>query len=312
MSDKYSLKSMRDIEPVKILITGLSGHGKTTSLEHIPEPEGVLYFDLDGKGLPFSRNNDGNTFQTFNIKKAEEGLKKRRAQYNQLLRERKVQDNPYMKMSPSMFLMNAIQEFSALKNEDGTPKFHTFIIDTFSYLMTLFEIDIKKDEYTNKTSSGKVDGQANWGQYKDFVSETLLDVFSGLPQHIICLNHINTDTGVAEVAGSWKHKTIESSFAHIVRSVKIEGMMFDTLKENVKNDLLTYSQRDNFLNQKYAYKVLPHPDFDNFSERTPDGMFKIEFDPSGESNVPLVCESFIDNDIMIYLSRWYEFSGQNK
>lgn len=301
---ELSLKSLRDLKPTKILLLGDSGHGKSYSLDDIPEPEGVLYFDLDGKGLMFK---GATKYQVYTIKKATEKLMEARKANAHLI------DNPYMKMSPTMFLMNIIQSLSQLKKEDGvTPMFHTFIIDTLNYLMTLFELDIKDDSYTARTSSGKKDTMANWGAYKDYVSETLLRVLSDLPQHVICLNHINKDTGVAEINGSWKHKTIESSFNHVIRAIKIDGMLFDTLKENVKNDLLTYSREDMFYSRKFVYKVLPHPDFTNLSEKTPDGMFKLEFDPLGESDIPTVCEAFIDNDLMVYLDRWYQFSQNSQ
>lgn len=317
------LESLRDLKPVKMLIIGESGHGKTESLKNIPEPEGVLYVDLDGKGLPFEISEDAKTFASYGIKRAEEQLLAKRREHAALLQQRKVQDNKYIKMSPVMFLMNQIgvlagipkkdADGNVMKDESGAvvPHFHTIVIDTFSYLMTLFEVDIKKDEYTNKTKSGSADGQANWGQYKDFVSEALLEKLSGLPQHIICLNHINKDTGVAEVSGSWKHKTLESSFATTIRAMKLDGMYFDKLKDSVKNDLLSFTQKDNYFGRKFVFKVLPHPDFDNLSERTTENMFKVEFDETGEDPNPVVNEAFIDNDIMIVLQRMYEFTQKS-
>lgn len=302
--ENLTLTSMRDLKPTKILLLGESGSGKSFSLDNIPEPEGVLYFDLDAKGLMFSANSK---YQTYTIQKAEKKLKELKAA------NAANPNNPYVGMSPTMFLANIIPQFAAAKKPDGvTPLFHTFVFDTYNYLMALFELDIKDNEYTAKTASGKKDTQANWGSYKDYVSETLLRIFSDLPQHIICLNHINKDTGVAEISGSWKHKTIESSFNHVIRTVKIEGMMFDTLKDTVKNDLLTFDQKENYFKKKHAFKVLPHPDFDNLSEKTPDGMFDVQFDLSGESDVPLVNEAFIDNDIMVYLDRWYVYSQKSQ
>lgn len=297
------LESMRQLEPIKVLILGESGDGKTTSLDGIPEPEGVLYIELDSKGINF----ENSPYKVLNIKKATDNLMKMRAAHAN------DPENPYRKVSPTMHLANMIEMFASANKKDGSnePLFHTIIVDTFSYLMTLFELDIKDIEYTNKTQSGKKDGQANWGDYKDYVSETLLRTLSGLRQHVFCLNHINKDTGVAEVAGAWKHKTVESSFQHILRAKKLEGGDFNKLKMKINNDLLTYTQEENYYMVKHVFKVLPHPNFENLTEKTPRGMFKVVFDETGESDEPIVNEAFMNNSIMDYLNRWYEFKQKS-
>lgn len=193
------------------LIVGQSAQGKSMSLQTLKKPKGVMYLNTESnKKLPF----DNCKFQQYTITEPGE------------------------------------VEEAFVYAKDNSDEFHTIVIDTFTFLMEMYE--------TQVINTAK-DTREAWGQYAQYIKRIMHNHIPQSPQNILILAHaapkFNEDEETINVAvpikGSIGRTGFESFFSCVV-AAKVK-----TLKEleDYENDLLTYNEDEEELGIKHVFQT---------------------------------------------------------
>ena len=133
-----------------LLIEGRSGSGKTSSFKDLPNPEGVLFLNCEGKELPYPHN-----FCEFNI------------------------TEPYQVHAALQRIIDG-QPFKHPKTgEMVTP--WMVVMDSFTFLM---------DQYEAQYIITAADTRGAWGGYGAFIRTTMLDLVAKLTIPFVATTHI--------------------------------------------------------------------------------------------------------------------------
>jgi len=177
------------------------------------------------------------------------------------------------------------QVWDAFDKVKQTESIHTIIIDTFTFLMDMFE-SVHVLPATNTMQA--------WGQYAQFVKTLMQDKVASSTKNVIVLAHtmdiLNETEGVMEtlvkVKGSTMNQGVEAFFSTVVSCKKL------TLKklEKYKNPHLTITPEEEAVGFKYVFQTLLTKETVNERIRSPMGLWTRD-------------ETFIDNDAQFLLDQ---------
>lgn len=224
-----------------ILIEGVSGSGKTSSLQDIP-PEMqkyVLVLNAEGKELPF-----GNDFTEFRVTEP----------YQVHLALRRIIEG---------------KEFKHKSGEMITPKM--VALDSFTFLMDQFVA-----QYINNSD----DSRGAWGDYATFIRTTMLELVAKLHIPFIATTHIlvNDDmenmekvSRAAIQGGIGKGNGLESYFTTVVYAKQLRLKEVEPFLEEAS--MLTLTEEEKFDEKKHVFVTRPARQHSGDRIKSPRGMF---------------------------------------
>ena len=181
------------------------------------------------------------------------------------------------------------QVWDAFDKAEQSEKIHTIVIDTFTFLMDMFE-SVHVLPATNTMQA--------WGQYAQFVKTLMQDKVANSTKNVIILAHtmdlLNEGEGVMEtlvkVKGSTMNQGVEAFFSTVVSSKKMSLKKL----EKYKNDHLIITPEEEAVGFKYVFQTLLTKETVNERIRSPMGLWSRD-------------ETFIDNDAQFLLDQLDEY-----
>lgn len=221
-----------------ILVSGVSGSGKSASLMNIRVHEGVLYLNCEaGKKLPF-RNNFSDVTVT----------------------------DPYAILDMLDYLL--ANDYAIPHPRNGTVKIHTVVIDTLTFLL---------DMYESKYIVGAANGQQAWGNFQQFFKLLMQDKVAQLKIPVVFLAHtleVYNETSMSfdvkvPVKGALKNNGIEAYFSCVVSTKKMPL----TKLEGFESDLLRITDDDRLVGYKHVFQTRITKETTGERIRGPIGLF---------------------------------------
>ena len=181
------------------------------------------------------------------------------------------------------------QVWDAFDKAEQSEKIHTIVIDTFTFLMDMFE-SVHVLPATNTMQA--------WGQYAQFVKTLMQDKVANSTKNVIVLAHtmdiLNEQEGVMEtlvkVKGSTMNQGVEAFFSTVVSSKKMPLKKL----EKYENDHLIITPEEEAVGFKYVFQTLLTKETVNERIRSPMGLWSRN-------------ETFIDNDAQFLLDQLNEY-----
>lgn len=242
-----------------LLVCGTATSGKTTSLKSLENQEKVLYLNCESaKGLDLPFRNK--------------------------FMKRLITDPEVELKGAGSFLDQA------RKHSD---KIDIVVIDSLTMCMRTYE---------NKYVKTAPNTQQAWGAYADFVDNLLNQEIATLPQTVIVTAHVGetedkktfTTETKALIKGSVGKVGVEAYFNNIVSCKRLP---VEWLKANYKNDLLTYTEKEEALGFKHVIQTQLTKDTCSEKLRSNEDMWTEQ-------------ETFINGDIQLVLNRLKEYYGE--
>ena len=236
------MSNNHNIKDEVLLICGTPATGKSTSLEFLENPEGVLYLNCDhGKKLPFKS---------------------------------KFIDYAVTNPDHVPLIFNSLETKESIRpngEEHSTDKIHTIVIDTINNLMSLVE---------SKYVDDSVDSRVGWNIYYKYITNLMSQSVATSSRNVIFLAHVvnerNETNGLDEtfvkLKGSIMRSGLESYFSTILMCKK---KLITELK-NYDSDYLNISETEKSLGYKHVYQTLLTKATINERIRSPKDMWSIE------------------------------------
>jgi hypothetical protein len=192
---------------------------------------------------------------------------------------------PFAAPFRSMTVTDPYQVWDAFDKAEASDKIHTIIIDTFTFLMEMFE---------SVHVIPAADGRAAWGLYAQFVKTLMQEKIANSSKNVIILAHtmdiLNEKEGVMDtlvkVKGSTMNQGVEAYFTVVVAAKKMATKKL----EKYKNDHLTITEDEEIDGFKYVFQTRLTKDTVNERIRSPMGLWSRE-------------ETFIDNDAQFLIDQ---------
>lgn len=185
------------------------------------------------------------------------------------------------------------QVLQAFDEAERMPDVHTIVVDTFTYLMNMYE--------TQKVL-GSNDTQKGWQNYAQFIQVLMLKAVANSTKNVIFLAHTLTIMNEADmvmetkvpVKGATKNVGFESFFSTIIYTKR---MLLTKLTPQVaESDLYTINEDEKIDKVKYVFQTRITADTINEKIRGP--MDPLMWDRT---------ETFIDNNAQFVLDRLREY-----
>ena len=233
-----------------VLISGASSTGKSASLMGLKNQDGVLYLNCENNKKLPFKN----SFEKVNI------------------------TDP----------MDVYEAFEYAEEEDSG--IHTIVIDTFTYLMDMYE-----SEYVLKSTNTM---QA-WGEYAQYAKRLFSQYIAKSTKNVIILAHTSnvvnddqiTETCV-QVKGSLMKTGVESFFSNVISTKKVPLKKIE--KAKCESDYLNITEDDEDVGIKYVFQTKLTKETVNERMRAPLGMWSRK-------------EVFIDNNLQNVIDRLREY-----
>lgn len=241
-----------------VLIGGMATSGKSASLMAIKNPEGVMYLNAEGKQLPFRSK----------------------------FKEHRITDP-----------LQVYEALDYITNPESGKPFHTLVIDSFTFLMDMYEQQYVVDN-PPLTKQGAKDSLAGWGNYAMFGRRLFLDHMAKCPKNKIVLGHtkeVYNDKELVrevkiDVKGSLNGKGIEAFFSTIINAKRVD---LETLK-GFENKFLEITPEDEINGFKYVFQTRLTKETSGERIRSPMGMWDMS-------------ETYIDNNVQHVIDRLDEY-----
>lgn len=188
-----------------------------------------------------------------------------------------------------MTVTDPYQIWDAFDKAEQSPKIHTIVIDTVTFMMDMFEsVHVLTAANTMKA----------WGLYAQFFKQLMQNKVANSSKNIIMLAHtmdiLNESEGVMEtlvkVKGSLMNQGIEAYFSVVVAAKKIQLQKID----QYKSDHLNITPEEDAVGFKYVFQTLLTKETVNDRIRSPMGLWSVG-------------ETFIDNDAQFLIDQLDEY-----
>lgn len=184
-----------------------------------------------------------------------------------------------------MTVTDPYQVFGAFDKAEQSDKIHTIVIDTFTFLMDMFE----SVHVLSATNTMKA-----WGEYAQFVKTLMQDKVANSSKNVLILAHtmdlLNESEGIMEtlvkVKGSTMNQGVEAFFSTVVACKKMPLKKL----ENYQNKHLNITPEEEAVGFKYVFQTLLTKETVNERIRSPMGLWSRD-------------ETFIDNDAQFLLDQ---------
>ena len=177
----------------------------------------------------------------------------------------------------------------AIAAAEKDAKIHTIVIDSFTYLMDMYE----STKVLTSTNTMKA-----WGSYAQFLKNMMSQNVGNSTKNIIFIAHTSdifnesemVNETMVKVKGSLMNTGIESYFSTVIGCKKVPIQKLSSYK----SDMLTYNDEEKLLEYKYVYQTKLTKDTVNERIRSPMRMWDIP-------------ETYIDNNLQQILNRLHEY-----
>ena len=224
-----------------ILVEGVSGGGKSSSFQDIPEDvqKYVLYLNAEGKELPFAHD-----FCEFKI------------------------TEPYQVHAALKRIIEG-KPFKHKSGEEIQPKL--VALDSFTFLM---------DQFVSQYINTADDTRGAWGDYATFIRTTMLDLGARLHIPFVATTHIlvNDDmenmekvSRAAIQGGIGKGNGLESYFTTVVYAKQLRLKEVEPFLEDAT--MLTLTEEEKFDEKKHVFVTRPARQHSGDRIKSPRGMF---------------------------------------
>lgn len=232
---------MEESNKLTILIEGMSGSGKTSSFQDIPEElqKYVLFLNCEGKELPYPHD-----FCEFRV------------------------TDPYQ-VHAALDRIIAGKEFKHRSGEMIQPRL--VIKDSFTFLMDMFvALYIRNAD----------DSRGAWGDYANFIRATMLEKVAKLHIPFVATTHIlvNDDmenmekvSRAAIQGGIGKGNGLESYFTTVVYAKQMRLRDIEPFLEEAS--MLTLTDEEKFDEKKHVFVTRPAKQHSGDRIKSPRGMF---------------------------------------
>lgn len=226
-----------------ILIEGVSGGGKSSSFQEIPEDvqKYVLFLNAEGKELPFAHD----------------------------MCEFKISD-PFQVHTA----LNRVIEGKPFKHKSGEEILPKMVaLDSFTFLM---------DQFVALYIRTAEDTRGAWGDYANFIRTTMLEKVAKLHIPFVATTHIlvNDDmenmekvSRAAIQGGIGKGNGLESYFTTVVYAKQLRLKEVEPFLENAT--MLTLTEEEKFDEKKHVFVTRPAKQHSGDRIKSPRGMFGI-------------------------------------
>lgn len=210
---------------------------------------------------------------------------------------------PYRHNFKYIRIKNILDTYSLLQKAIDAPTINTIVFDTISAMMDMYETQVIVNSADTRTA---------WGDYAQFWRTLVYSYFAQTDKNIICLGHqkiITLDNGTnvkrVPVKGSLAGSGLEMYFTLITLATKVPISIFAEQNDDgslkYENDLLTISEREKGMGTKYVYQTLPTANDQLTAIRSLEQPDRFMWD---------INETFIDNNVMHYITRTNEYLGK--
>lgn len=234
-----------------VLVSGGSATGKSASLMGLKNPEKVLYLNCE--------NN-------------------KKLPFKSKFQEFKITDP-----------MDVYEAFDYAEDPDNNVE--TIVIDTFTYLMDMYE-SVYVLPSTNTMQA--------WGEYAQYAKVLFSKYVANSTKNVIFLAHTSDKANesdqvmetLVQVKGSLMKTGIESFFSTVISTKKVSVKEIE--KGNYESDLLEITEDDKILGYKYVFQTKLTKKTVNERMRSSMGMWTTK-------------ETYIDNNIQNVIDRLHEY-----
>ncbi|MFM7810473.1 MAG: AAA family ATPase [Acinetobacter junii] len=199
---------------------------------------------------------------------------------------------PFKNKFKKFTITDPMQVYEAFDRAEEKEEVHTIVVDSLTYLMDMYETQY----VLSATNTMKA-----WGEYAQFFKTLMSQYVANSSKRVIFIAHTSdvvSDDAIREtlvkVKGSIMDKGVESAFSSVVAC---KTMPLKKL-EDYKNPLLNITEDDEINGYKHVFQTIKTKETTNERIRASLGIW----DRS---------ETFIDNDINLYLERIEEFYAEN-
>jgi hypothetical protein len=184
-----------------------------------------------------------------------------------------------------MVVTDPRQILDAFDKAEASPKIHTIVIDTLTFMMDMYEsIHVLGSSNTMKA----------WGDYAQFFKTLMQDKVANSTKNVIMLAHtmdiLNEHEGIMEtlvkVKGSLMNQGIEAYFSCAVAAKKMPLKKL----EKYENSHLNITPEEKAVGFKYVFQTLLTKETVNERIRSPMGLWSVS-------------ETFIDNDAQFLIDQ---------
>jgi len=177
------------------------------------------------------------------------------------------------------------QIWDAFDKAEQSPKIHTIVVDTVTFMMDMFE----SVHVLTATNTMKA-----WGSYAQFFKTLMQNKVANSTKNVVMLAHtmdiLNEQEGVMEtlvkVKGSLMNQGIEAYFSSVVAAKKVALQKI----EKYKNAHLNITPEEQAVGFKYVFQTLLTKETVNERIRSPMGLWSQQ-------------ETFIDNDAQFLIDQ---------
>lgn len=200
---------------------------------------------------------------------------------------------PFKNKFKKFTVTDPMQVYEAFDRAEEKEDVHTIVVDSLTYLMDMYETQY----VLNSTNTMKA-----WGEYAQFFKILMNQYVANSSKRVIFIAHTSdvvSDDAIREtlvkVKGSIMDKGVESAFSSVVAC---KTMPLKKL-EGYSNNLLNITEDDEINGYKHVFQTIKTKETTNERIRASLGIW----DRS---------ETYIDNDINLYLERIAEFYAENE
>lgn len=197
---------------------------------------------------------------------------------------------PFRSKFEQVVITDPMDVYDAFDQAEEYEEVHTIVIDTFTYLM---------DMYETKYVVNSTDGRSAWGTYAQYAKKLFSHYIAKSSKNVIILAHttdvLSEEDGVSldtlvKVKGSLMNTGVESFFSCVVAAKK---MTLKDLKQ-YENPLLVPTEDDEIVGYKHVFQTRLTKKTKNERLRSALYMWECE-------------ETFIDNNAQLVINRLHEF-----
>lgn len=256
--------STTDNPRLLILLSGESASGKSASLRNLRNPEGVFYISTEvDKPLPFPD---------------------------------KFKKPPFPLTDPKM-LIDWIPQI------DANPDIHTVVLDSLTFLMSMFESKYVLTK-TTVTKNGIVkDTLSGWSDYQEYFKKIFLDLIAKSPKNWIIIAHNEKEqlpdgqlSYKVVTKGALAKQSIESYFSLVFYARRIDLTEVDQLPVPPNEECFTITPKEKSIGVKHIIQCDVTEEFAHSKIRSPIGCFGVD-------------QIFWNNDMQLiidYLIKYYK------
>jgi len=198
---------------------------------------------------------------------------------------------PFKDRFKSLTITDVSMVYGAFDEAEKMPEVHTIVVDTLTYLMSLFE---------STRVLTAADTMKAWGNYAQYLKLLMSSKVAVSTKNVVFLAHTSDvlnesemiNETVVKVKGSLMNEGIESYFSSVISTKKMDLTRIPA--NRATSSLYTITEEDELNGFKYVFQTRLTKETVNERIRSPIGMWAVN-------------ETFIDNNLQNVVTRLHEY-----